>query len=57
VDLIIQRAISMVRQQEVTSLEATQVPLKAETICLHGDTMNAVNLAKRLRAELDQHGL
>jgi UPF0271 protein len=57
VDLIIQRAISMVRQQEVTSLEATQVPLKAETICLHGDTMNAVNLAKRLRAELDRHGL
>jgi UPF0271 protein len=56
-DLVIQRAISMVRQQEVTSLEGTRIPLKAETICLHGDTMNAVNLAKRLRAELDRHGL
>lgn len=56
-DLVIQRAVLMVRQQEVTSLEGTRILLKAETICLHGDTMNAVNLAKRLRAELDQHGL
>ena len=56
-DLVIQRAISMVRQQEVKSLEGTRIPIKAETICLHGDTMNAVNLAKRLRAELDRHGL
>ena len=56
-DLVIQRAVSMVRQQEVTSLEGVRLPLKAETICLHGDTRNAVDLAKRLRAELDRHGL
>ena len=56
-DKVIQRAISMVRTQEVMSLEGTRIPLKAETICLHGDTLNAVNLAKRLRAELDRHGL
>lgn len=56
-DLVIQRAVSMVRLQEVTSLEGTRIPLKADTICLHGDTMNAVNLAKRLRAELDRHSL
>lgn len=56
-DLVIQRAVSMVRQQEVTSLEGQRIPIKAETICLHGDTMNAVNLARRLRAELDRHGL
>ncbi len=56
-DLVIRRALSMVRQQEVTSVEGTRVSLKAETICLHGDTRNAVDLAKRLRAELDRHGL
>lgn len=56
-DLIIQRAIPMVRQQQVTCLEGTRITLKAETICLHGDTFHAVDLAKRLRAELDREGL
>ena len=56
-ETVIERAVSMVRQQEVTSLEGVRLPLKAETICLHGDTMNAVDLAQRLRAELDRHGL
>lgn len=56
-DMVIQRAVSMVRNQEVTSLEGTRIPLKAETICLHGDTKNAINLAKRLRQDLDRHKL
>lgn len=56
-DLVIHRAVSMVREQEVTCLEGTRLPLKAETICLHGDTSNAVTLAKQLRAELDRQGL
>lgn len=56
-DVMIQRAVMMVRQQEVASLEGTRVALRAETICLHGDTIDAVNLARRLRIELDCHGL
>lgn len=52
-DLVIQRAVNMVQRQEVTSIDGVQIPLKAETICLHGDTIDAVNLARRLRTELD----
>ena len=52
-DLVIQRALTMVQQQQVTSIDGVRIPLKAETICLHGDTVDAVNLARRLRTELE----
>ena len=52
-DLVIQRAVTMVQQQQVTSIDGVRIPLKAETICLHGDTVDAVNLARRLRTELE----
>jgi UPF0271 protein len=52
-DLVIRRAVMMVQQQEVTSVEGVRIPLKAETICLHGDTIDALNLARRLRTELE----
>jgi UPF0271 protein len=43
----------MVQEQQVTSIDGVRIPLKAETICLHGDTVDAVNLARRLRTELE----
>ena len=52
-DLVIPRALTMVQQQQVTSIDGVRIPLKAETICLHGDTVDAVNLARRLRTELE----
>ena len=52
-DLVIQRALTMVQQQQVTSIDGIRIRLKAETICLHGDTFDAVNLARRLRTELE----
>ena len=51
-DLVIQRAVMMVQQQEVISIDGVRISLRAETICLHGDTIDAVNLARRLRTEL-----
>lgn len=56
-DQVIQRAVKMVQEQQVMTLEGTPVSLKAETICLHGDTSDAVNMARRLRAALDPNGL
>lgn len=52
-DLVIPRAVTMLQRQEVTSIEGVRIPLRAETICLHGDTSDAVNLARRLRTELE----
>lgn len=51
-DLVVERAVMMVREQEVVSIDGVRIPLKADTICVHGDTTDAVNLARRLRIAL-----
>ena len=50
--LVIQQVLQMVQQQKVTATTGKQLPIVAETICLHGDGANAVALAKRLHDAL-----
>ena len=44
----------MVREGLVTATDGSRVPVKADTVCLHGDGPEAVTFATRLRAELQQ---
>jgi 5-oxoprolinase (ATP-hydrolysing) subunit A len=46
------RAVAMVRAQAVVAQDGTCVPLKVDTICLHGDTPGAARLAARVREAL-----
>lgn len=48
----VERALGMVRDGTVRSIEGTVVPIKAETICVHGDTPGAAALALALRDAL-----
>jgi UPF0271 protein len=43
----------MVASGQVTATDGTVVPLRADTICLHGDTPGAADLARAVRAALD----
>ena len=56
-DEAVQRAIRMVREQKVLSVDGHEVPLKTDTICLHGDGPHAAEFATRLRAAFDQAGI
>jgi 5-oxoprolinase (ATP-hydrolysing) subunit A len=49
----ITQVVKMVKEGTVTSLQGTEVALKAETICIHGDGAHAVAFAKRARFELE----
>lgn len=51
------RAVEMVRTGRVTALDGTIVPLAADTVCLHGDTRGAAELAQRVRAALESAGV
>jgi UPF0271 protein len=42
------QVIKLVHEQKVTSVNTTLVPMKAETICLHGDGENAVEFANNI---------
>lgn len=52
-----QRVIAMVRDQHVTAIDGTRVPLTIDTICVHGDTPGAAALAARVRVALETAGV
>jgi 5-oxoprolinase (ATP-hydrolysing) subunit A len=52
----VERALRMVRTRTVRSIDGTEVPIRAETICVHGDTPGAAALARELRDALISAG-
>ena len=51
------RAIRMITERVVDAVDGTIVPLDADTICVHGDTPGAAQLAADLRARLEAAGV
>jgi UPF0271 protein len=47
----------MVREGRVRSQQGSDVPVQADTLCIHGDEPNAVEFAKRIRQALDADGV
>lgn len=56
-DEVVKRALGMARDHAVTSRDGTRVALTARSLCLHGDTPGAAELARRVRAELTASGI
>jgi UPF0271 protein len=51
------RVLRMLREGKVRSIDGHDVDVRAETICVHGDTPGAVEFARNLRTELREHGV
>jgi len=51
------RAISVVRDGKIRTIEGELIPVKANTICCHGDAPNAADIVKRIREEFDKQGI
>ena len=51
------RVLRMLREGMVRSVEGDDVNVCAETICVHGDTPDAVEFARELRSQLESHGV
>ena len=51
------RAVRMITERVVDAADGTIVPLEADTICVHGDTPGAAQLAAGLRARLEAAGV
>lgn len=50
-------AVQMITQGVVTSVDGVQVPVKAQSICLHGDSKHAVQFAAEIKQQLQQQGI
>jgi UPF0271 protein len=56
-DLVAERAVRMVVEGVVVAVDGTAVDLSVESVCVHGDTPGAVELARRVRTALAAAGL
>ena len=51
------RVLRMLREGKVRSVEGSDVDVRGETICVHGDTPGAVEFARELRTRLESEGV
>jgi UPF0271 protein len=56
-DAVVAQAMRMVLERRVTAVDGTDVSVRADTICIHGDTPGAAQIAKKLRSSLEGAGV
>jgi UPF0271 protein len=54
---IARRVVRLVEDGTVTAHDGTAVPVRAQSICVHGDAPGAVSIARGVRAALDAAGV
>lgn len=54
---VAERALEMAVENKVTAIDGTLIELRAETLCVHGDTPGAVELVKSIRTLLEAEGV
>lgn len=53
----LQQVLTMIREGMVKTITGQSIPLKAETICIHGDGAHAVLFAKTIHAALQENNI
>jgi len=56
-DVVSVRALEMVRRLQIASVDGGAVRVQPDTICVHGDTPGAANLARAIRRALEEAGV
>lgn len=56
-DQIAQRMLQLVQTGEIETISGKRIALQADSICVHGDSPGAVEMARRIRARLLQAGV
>jgi len=53
----VQRVVQMAEQGTVESINGRQIPVAAQSVCIHGDSPGALDLAQKIRSALQEHGI
>jgi UPF0271 protein len=56
-DVVVRRALQIVTTGRVTAADGSEIALRVETLCTHGDTRGAAELTRRLRESLERNGV
>ena len=56
-ETVIERSLKLATEGKVSAIDGTEIDFSADSICLHGDTAGAVELAEAVRASLEAGGV
>jgi UPF0271 protein len=56
-DEAVARVVKMVREGTVTALDGSEIPIRADSVCIHGDGLKALAFADKIRAALIAAGV
>lgn len=56
-DVAIARVVRMIKEQKVTAITGKDIPIKADSVCVHGDGVKALAFVKRIRETLTAEGI
>ncbi|MDR6640209.1 MULTISPECIES: LamB/YcsF family protein [Paenarthrobacter] len=54
---VVAQAVRLATRKEVLAIDGSVVPVQADSLCIHGDTPGAVNMAAAVREGLEQAGV
>lgn len=57
IDKILERVVSIVDRNTVTSIDAKVVEVRAHTLCIHGDSPGAIDIARAVNQKLRELGV
>ncbi|GAA3272448.1 LamB/YcsF family protein [Paenarthrobacter aurescens] len=56
-EAVVAQAVRLATRKEVLAIDGTVVPVQADSLCIHGDTPGAVNMAAAVREGLEKAGV
>ncbi|MFS2167245.1 LamB/YcsF family protein, partial [Variovorax sp. Varisp62] len=56
-DEVAERMLRLATEGVVTAIDGSTVRIEAESVCVHGDSPGAVEMARQVRARLEQAGV
>jgi UPF0271 protein len=56
-EIVARRALKMALEGKVIAMDGTEIELKADTLCVHGDNPAAVQMVKKIRENLKASGV
>jgi UPF0271 protein len=56
-EVVAHRALKMALEGKVIATDGTEIELRADTLCVHGDNPAAVQIVKKIREELKASGV
>jgi len=53
----VEQALSLARDGQVVTIDGTTIPVRADTLCIHGDTPGAPEFARRIHERFREEGI